>query len=298
MNKILFVDDEAAIRTMLQDFFEDFYGTAVAANGPEALALCEQNTFDLVISDINMPGMRGPELLAEIKKRYPDTKTLLMTAYNVDDYVRVAKEHDISSIVPKTVPFNYQELKTIIDGLLSGAIFGLRRYLNQDGALFHSAVIRSSDDARKHREEISQLIVRKFGGAGDMKLILDEIITNAVYHAPADQFGRTKYEEYSPITLEPSEYVYVDCGHDNEKYAVSVVDNQGRLTKEAILYRIDRHVRGEGMLDDSGRGIHMSRLFADRLIINVQPQKKTEVIIMNYFTNVYRGYKPLYINIV
>jgi hypothetical protein len=88
----------------------------------------------------------------------------------------------------------------------------------------------------------------------------------------------------------------VTWGFDSEKYGISIVDNQGRLTKETVLYKIDRHVRGEGMLDDSGRGLHMSRLFADRMFINIMPGKKTEVIIMNYFPAKYQGHKPLYIN--
>jgi hypothetical protein len=88
----------------------------------------------------------------------------------------------------------------------------------------------------------------------------------------------------------------VECGYDREKYAVSVTDNQGKLKKETVLYKIDRQLTGEGLLDDSGRGIHMSRLFADRMIINIDPNKRTEVILMNYFSNKYRGYKPLYIN--
>lgn len=50
------------------------------------------------------------------------------------------------------------------------------------------------------------------------------------------------------------------------------------------------------MLDDFGQVIHMSRLFADRMIINLSRGKKTEVIIMNYFTSIYRRCKPLYIN--
>lgn len=80
------------------------------------------------------------------------------------------------------------------------------------------------------------------------------------------------------------------------KYAVSITDYQGKLTKETVLYKIDRQITGEGLLDDSGRGIHMSRLFADRMIINIEPGKRTEVILLNYFSHKYRGYKPLYIN--
>jgi len=98
------------------------------------------------------------------------------------------------------------------------------------------------------------------------------------------------------VILNADEYVYVECGFDCEKYGVSVCDVKGRLKKETVLYKIDRQVTGEGLLDDSGRGIHMSRLFADRMIINIDPNKKTEVILMNYFSHKYRGYKPLYIN--
>jgi len=45
-----------------------------------------------------------------------------------------------------------------------------------------------------------------------MKLILDEIITNAVYHAPAYPDGTEKYPEYVEVKLQPDEFVYVECG--------------------------------------------------------------------------------------
>jgi CheY-like chemotaxis protein len=296
MFKILAVDDEQAIRTMLQDFFEDKYIISVASNGAEALEMVRREDFDLVISDINMPGIKGPELLGEIKKMKPATKIMLMTAYNVDEYIRIAKEYNISNIIPKTVPFNYDEIDSLVEGILTENVFGLERYLNQDGQIAKQFIISTSKQGSEVREELTNQIIDRFGAVGDIKLILDEIITNAIYHAPANADGTPKYEEYAPVSLEPSEYVYVTWGFDEEKYGVSIVDNQGGLSKDTALFKIDRHVRGEGMLDDSGRGIHMSRLFADRMIINIKPGSKTEVIIMNYFSSKYRGYRPLYIN--
>ena len=90
--------------------------------------------------------------------------------------------------------------------------------------------------------------------------------------------------------------MHLECGYDAEKYGIAVIDNMGRLTKDTVLYKIERQMSGEGVLDDSGRGLHMSRLFSDRLIINIAPKIKTEVILINYFSHKYRGYKPLYIN--
>jgi CheY-like chemotaxis protein len=293
---ILVVDDEKAIRMMLLDYLESTYVVETADTGEAALELLDNQRFDLVISDINMPGMSGPQLLAEIREKYPSTKTALITAYNVDEYIRAAKEYSISNIIPKTVPFNFAELDLIVYGLVTGDIFGLSRYLLGDGKIIETHEIKSTNDARMAQDHLIALFQEKFGTSGDMKLILDEIITNAIYHAPVLEDGSEKYQEFSNITLEPNEYIYIECGYDSEKYAVAVTDNQGRLTKERVLYKIERQITGEGLLDDSGRGIHMSRLFADRMIINIDPNKKTEVILINYFSNKYRGYKPLYIN--
>ncbi len=296
MRRILIVDDEVSIRTMLLDFLETSYEVVTAEHAEAALALCSERTFDMVISDINMPGMKGPQLLFEIKRLYPATRTVLITAYNVDDYVRLARKSGVSNIIPKTSPFNFTELGSLVDGLLSGNIFGMARYMLPTYTPLGTFVVHSSNEAKDMREAAVALLSDKLGVAGDMRLILDEIMTNAVYHAPAFPDGTRKYEEFSDVVLTPEEYVYLECGYDTEKYGISVTDNMGRLTKETVLYKIERQMSGEGVLDDSGRGLHMSRLFSDRMIINIAPKRKTEVLLINYFSHKYRGYKPLYIN--
>ncbi len=293
---ILIVDDEIAIRTMLADFLEDKYDIHTAENGELGLSLCKKRSFDMVISDVNMPVMKGPEFLHEVKKFLPKAVVALITAYNIDSYVHIARQYDICNIIPKTTPFNFIELELLIEGLLTKNIFGLSRYLLPEHTMLESFCIRSSLEAKTVREAVTDMFTGKLGDAGNMKLILDEIITNAIYHAPAFPDGTKKYQEFAEVHLKPEEYVHLECGHDAEKYGISVVDNMGRLTKDIVLYRIDRQITGEGILDDSGRGIHMSRLFSDRMIINIAPKMKTEIILMNYFSHKYRGYKPLYIN--
>ena len=297
MPTILVVDDERAIRMMLADYLENSYTVLVAETGAEALSMLEKPPpVDLIISDINMPGMSGIELLRNVRRLYPKVKQALITAYNIDEYIKLVKSEAIANIIPKTVPFNFLELETVVAGLITGNIFGLKRYLLPSSIMLAEYCIKSSDDGRNVRERITELFTKHFGTAGDMRLVLDEIITNAIYHAPGTPEGAEKYECFSEVTLERDEYVYAECGYDQEKYAVSVTDSKGRLTKETVLGKLERQITGEGMLDSSGRGIHMSRIFADRMIINIDPAKKTEVILMNYFLPTYRGYKPLYIN--
>jgi DNA-binding NarL/FixJ family response regulator len=294
--RLLVVDDEKLIREMIADFLESSYDVQTADCAESALALPQLDKFDLVISDINMPGMPGYELLKRVRQLSPRTKVVLITAYDVDNYVRMAKEHGICNIISKTVPFNFSELSTVVGNLISGDIFGIEKYMAKGFQRLKSYTVKSSADAKDVREEILVEFLKHMESTGELRLVLDEIVTNALYHSPRDAQGNEKYKEFSNLTLEEHEYIRLDCVIDNEKYGVAISDSQGSLSKETVLYKMDRHIKGEGILDDSGRGLFMSRIFADRLIVNIDPGKKTEVIILNYRSPVYQGFKPLYIN--
>lgn len=91
---------------MISDFLRDSesYNVLEAENGKEALEILKNNKTDLVISDINMPEMKGFDLLKEIKERFPLIKRVLITAYNVEDYLNLALKYDIGNIFVKTAP--------------------------------------------------------------------------------------------------------------------------------------------------------------------------------------------------
>lgn len=296
MPAILIVDDEHGVRKLLADFLAKTYEVVCAENAEKALACLSEHPVDLVISDIAMPGMDGIELLQTVRKCHPKTKYALLTGNDIDHFIKADKKEYIANIIPKTAPFNFAELEAVVSGLITGEIFGLSRYLLRGGTTFAQYTITSADDGRTVREELVDRIAKRFGDARDMRLVLDEIITNAIIHAPSAADGRDKYRSFADITLAPDEYVDVECGFDKEKYGVSITDRKGRLKKETVLHKMERHISGAGALDESGRGIHLSRLFADRLVINIDPGKKTEVIIMNFLAPSYRGHKPLYIN--
>lgn len=293
---VLVVDDEAIIRGMLEIELEASYVVYSAENAVQAFEVLAERPVDLVISDINMPGMKGYELLRKVKELHPKVKTALITAYNIDDYIRMAKANDITNIIPKSTPFNFDEFNSIVYNLVTEEIFGLERYLLPDYEVVGEYDIADSSQISRVEEETLELIAGFHEPQPFVQILLEELITNAVYHAPVDHSGREKYRKHSDVRLEESETVHLIVGKDSEKYGVAVIDTSGKLTKEQVLYRMDRHIHGEGLLDEDGRGLHMSRMYSDRLIINIKKDVKTEVIFLNYLSDKYRGFKPLYIN--
>ena len=70
--KILLVDDEVDFLDVLSEFLRDEgYVASTARNAQEALELLQKETFRLLLSDINMPGMKGFELIKKVKQLYP-----------------------------------------------------------------------------------------------------------------------------------------------------------------------------------------------------------------------------------
>ena len=110
--KILLVDDEIDLLDVLSEFLMDEgYRVACAHDGSEALEKLTREKFDLLLSDINMPGMKGFELIKEAARLYPGMKSALITAYDVRDYLYMAKHYGIGNIITKTTPFNFEEVR-------------------------------------------------------------------------------------------------------------------------------------------------------------------------------------------
>ncbi|MFA6243297.1 MAG: response regulator [Candidatus Hydrogenedentales bacterium] len=90
MKDILFVDDESNILEGLQRMLfvlRHEWNMAFATSGAQALELMEKQHFDVVVSDMRMPGMDGAALLSEVKSRYPDTLRFILTGQSDSETV-------------------------------------------------------------------------------------------------------------------------------------------------------------------------------------------------------------------
>lgn len=78
--RLLIVDDEESVRSLLYDLLCDSYQCDVAGCGEEAIGLVDSKSYNVVLSDIMMPGMSGIELLERIKSDQPDTPVIMVSA--------------------------------------------------------------------------------------------------------------------------------------------------------------------------------------------------------------------------
>lgn len=111
--RILLVDDDTAVlRFLAAACAVSDCTTATASTAEQALGLLGDHQFDLILSDIRMPGLGGIELLRAVKGKQPDTRVVLMTGAPSVDSAAFGRRHGAYDYLPK--PFSVAELKKLI----------------------------------------------------------------------------------------------------------------------------------------------------------------------------------------
>lgn len=116
MKRVLVVDDEDDMLWMLQRNLNKGMPDVeilAASSGEEALSVLSDKSVNLVITDINMPGMNGLDLLIEINNRYPETGVIIMTAYPSSAYENEAMMSGSLRFIEK--PFDINEMRSIVE---------------------------------------------------------------------------------------------------------------------------------------------------------------------------------------
>lgn len=140
--RVLCVDDEANILSALRRLFRPCgYVVTVAASGEEGLAILDQTPFDLVISDMRMPGMSGAQFLEEVSTRWPDTMRLLLTGYaDIDSTIDAVNKGRIFHYVSK--PWDDKALLLIVRHALE------RKQLERDKARLEALTAQQNEELK------------------------------------------------------------------------------------------------------------------------------------------------------
>ncbi len=112
--KILVADDEAMMRNLILKILEtQGYQVTVVSSGDEALEKLKTENYDLLMTDVKMPGMTGFDLLKQVKAEWPGMAVIIMTgygdAYSVKEALLLGADEYLSK------PFKSQEVTLIVE---------------------------------------------------------------------------------------------------------------------------------------------------------------------------------------
>lgn len=115
--RILAVDDEESIREFLEIMLKkEGYDVTTAVDGAQAIDLLKKKSFDMVISDMQMPNVTGIELLKHVKDNYPDLVFMIITAFGTTETAVEAMKLGAYDYITK--PFKIDEVRIVISNAL------------------------------------------------------------------------------------------------------------------------------------------------------------------------------------
>ncbi|HKY04798.1 MAG TPA: response regulator, partial [Blastocatellia bacterium] len=133
--RILIIDDEPGILSVLASLLDEAYECRTVTSADEALEYLREESYDLVLSDIMMPGMSGLELLQEITRLTSDTVVILISGnLNIQSAVEAMRRGAFDYV---TKPFNLSDVETAVAR-----------------ALRHHALLKANRRYEQHLEEL------------------------------------------------------------------------------------------------------------------------------------------------
>ena len=88
MSLILVVDDDEAIRDTLYELLSEHHLCQTAQSAEQALARLEVDRYDVVLTDISMPGLSGLELLGHVRQKYPETPVIIISGISDQEHAQ------------------------------------------------------------------------------------------------------------------------------------------------------------------------------------------------------------------
>ena len=105
--KLLYVEDDEISRLSAKELLANFFtDITTAVDGGEALEKFNENDFDIILSDINMPKLNGIDLMHEIRKLDKEVSIVFLTAENEDEYLAEGAKIGVDSFIIKPLGLN------------------------------------------------------------------------------------------------------------------------------------------------------------------------------------------------
>jgi ATP-dependent Lon protease len=180
--RILIVDDEEMVRKHLDRFCKkENYIVTTTSNGRDAIKILNDSSFDIIITDLKMPGVSGMDVLEKAKKKNPDTQVIMITGFSSGKTALESLEKGVFRFITK--PFKLEEVRSVI----SEALKKKMPYVASKGSVF-CFTGPSGVGKAKLGKSIAEILGRKFSkisleGIKDEAEIIGHRRTSAVVQA-------------------------------------------------------------------------------------------------------------------
>ena len=288
MSSILVIDDSAFDRRLATSILEKSasYDVTNASDGREALDLLANQSFDLVITDLNMPGMSGLELIRELQKTHPDLPTIVMTAFGSEATAMYALQAGAYGYVPKH--HLQEELAAIVETVLSTTA----RQRQEDDFLCFVEKQAMTLKLPSERQRIVPTIayLQKLMNSMDlfkgpkvthMGVALEEALCNAIIHGNLEVSSELRTRDDNSYSDQ------IEQRSRTAPYADRRVTIDVRLDFNAAVFTIRDEGPGfdisslpdphnpENLLRPSGRGLTLMHAFLDEVTHNEKGNEVT-----------------------
>jgi CheY-like chemotaxis protein len=292
MYTVLIVDFSIFKESIVKIFKDSNYSVELCESAYDAMMKLKSIDFDLVVSDVELPGDNAFDLYNYISRTYPYIPTIMTTDKSIDTFFDIIFKEGIGNVLCK--PFKKDEILSLAEKLITKKnIFGLDNYISD---LIETKKIRITSS--KQIKKAIALIFEEISAWGfplDKKntlgLILNEMAINAVYHA--HDLTDEKVQRLA-VQLEEDKYVDIFFGRSRDKYGIAIDDYNGTLSKMKILDSINRVVEQSILLNEAaetetdvtdlisetGRGIDLVRKLAGEYLFIIKKNVQTEIMII------------------
>lgn len=262
---ILIVDDDDLICQLLRDLLSrNELSVIVALDGFEALKALSAQPVDVVLTDVNMPGMNGIVLMEEIKKISPDLPVIVMTGWGTEDIAVKALQGGAFNFCRK--PFNVHEIVRIVKKGLE-----VKRLSDKQREVLPFIELNLSFDIPSDVRYIRSIIWHIYQMSKQLgfpekefnmrvKLALDEALGNAIRHGNNEDVDKQ---------------VKIEVQISPEKLQFKITDEGEGFDVAAIPDPKDP----ENLNNEGGRGVLLMAYYMDKIEYN---EKGNEVILTKF----------------
>ena len=269
---ILIVEDERGPRESLRLILKPSYDVLLAANGQEALQALRERKMDLVTLDLNMPGVKGIEVLRALKTESPSTEVVVITGFATLDSAVECIRHGVHDFITK--PFNVIEVMATVERALRKrrSRARLHSFLDRLGDILGrstpGAVALSAIEADEHLvAEVREALTESFRpiskASAERVLEFAEVLADTLESKDAYTHGHSRRVSYyagllaEHAGLQPDlreEIRLASFLHDVGKIGVAnqLILKDGHLTQEERMLVMKHPVIGESLIQPLG----------------------------------------------